>query len=103
KPTTIDSITQQYAVIFGIQTERGSHTTAIGMNMLVEGFWNFGWLGIALLCFAAGLVAGASQSVFSGEHWALRTIGIAQISTLNIPSTVVVAYSSLFQFAVGRL
>ncbi len=103
KPTTIDSMTQHYAVIFGIQTERGAQSTAIGMNMLVEGYWNFGWLGIALLCFAAGLVVGASQSVFSGKHWALCAIGIAQISTLNIPSTVVVTYSSLFQFAVGRL
>jgi hypothetical protein len=103
KPTSIEGVSQRYAVIFGLQSERGAQTTAIGMNLLVEGYWNFGWPGVALLCFAAGLVVGASQSTLSGEHWALRAIGIAQTATLSISSTVVLLYSTLFQATVGRL
>jgi hypothetical protein len=103
KPTTLDRSAQRYAVIFGIQTERGAQSTAIGLNLLVEGFWNFGWFGIALFCFGAGLLPGLSQTLFAGRHWALRAIGIAQLSCLAISGAMVVIYSSLFQMMVSRL
>ena len=103
KPTSVEGISQRYAVIFGLQSERAAQSTAVGMNLLVEGYWNFGWFGVILLCFAEGLVVGASQSALCGGHWALRAIGIAQIATLTVNSTVVLLYSSLFQATVGRL
>jgi hypothetical protein len=103
KPTTLDRSAQRWAVIFGIQTERGSLSTAIGLNLLVEGFWNFGWFGIALFSFAAGLIPGISQTLLSGRHWALRAIGIAQLASVTISYAVVVTYSALFQTIVSRL
>jgi hypothetical protein len=103
KPTTREEITQRYAVIFGRQTEKGAETTAVGMCVIVEGFWNFGWPGIALVCFALGLVIGTTQRVCTRDHWALCAIGIAQISVLSVAGTVVAVYGGLFQLFVGRL
>jgi hypothetical protein len=103
KPSSGEEVAQRYAVIFGRQTERGAETTAIGLNLLVEGYWNFGWFGIVLVCTAVGLTVGAMQTLFSGAHWALRAIGVAQISVLSVGNTAVVLFSSLFQFMAGRL
>jgi hypothetical protein len=102
KPTMVDRASQRYAVIFGIQTERGAQSTAIGMNLLVEAFWNFGWFGVGLWCFASGLIPGVSQTLFAGRHWALRAVGIAQIACLTISGTAVNTYSVLFQNIVAR-
>jgi hypothetical protein len=102
KPTTEARLTQRYAVIFGLQTERGARTTAIGLNVLVEGYWNLGWYGIVIACFGAGLSSGASQSLFKG-HWALRVVGVAQIACVSVIDAVSNFYSQVFQMVVGRL
>jgi hypothetical protein len=103
KPTSREEVAQRYAVIFGRQSERGAETTAVGLNLLVEGYWNFGWFGIGLVCVAVGLVVGAMQTLFSGTHWALRAIGVAQIAMLTMSGTAVILFGSLFQFMAGRL
>jgi hypothetical protein len=103
KPTTETQYTQRYAIIFGRQTEQGSRTTAIGMCVLVEGYWNFGWFGVVLVTLASGVVVGISQRLLAGEHWALRSLAVAQSATLTIGATVAFIFSSLFQSVVARL
>ncbi len=103
KPTTIERSAQRWAVLFGLQTERGSKTTAVGLNLFVEGYWNFGWFGLVLFCFLAGLISGGSQTLFAGKHWALRTTGIAQVAMVTAMGAVVSTYSQLFQMLVARL
>ena len=103
KPTTQDSYQQRYAVIFGLQDEVGARTTAVSFPLLVEGWWNFGWVGVALVGVLAGLWAGAAQRTFSGEHWAMRTLGYAYLAQTGAAGAVVNTYASLFQFFVGRM
>jgi hypothetical protein len=103
KPVSKDEVGQRYAVIFGRQTDQGAQTTAIGMSLLVEGYWNFGWIGIVLYSGAIGLLVGAWQRTFVGEHWALGTIGVAQIASVQASVPVVVIYGQLFQSLAGRL
>jgi hypothetical protein len=103
KPTSNEEVAQHYAVIFGRQTERASETTAIGMTLLIEGYWNFGWIGVGLACVAMGLVVGAYQRVFTADHWALSTIGVAQLADLHSITPIVLLGSSMFQLVVGRL
>jgi hypothetical protein len=103
KPATKDSTTQRYAILFGRQTERGARSTAINLPLLVEGYWNFGWPGIILVCAAIGLLLGLSQRLLSGGHWALRAIGVANISGLAVGGAVVGVYSSIFQTMTARV
>lgn len=102
KPTTKDTV-QRYAVIFGRQTERGAETTAITLPLVVEGYWNFGWVGVALVCGAVGLWMGLSQQLFAGEHWALRAMGFTQFTNITVAQSIVFLYGSLFQNFLGRM
>lgn len=103
KPTSVEEIAQQYAVIFGLQTQSGSRSTAIGMCLLVEGFWNFGWPGFAIVGFALGALLGLQQRLFAGEHWALPAAGVAQLATVLATVPLVIVYGLLFQLGVARL
>ncbi len=102
KPTSRDEVGQRYAIIFGLQTEKGAETTAWGLTLLTEGYWNFGWFGIPFVCAAIGLLMGLQQRIYSGSHWALRAAGIAQMSTVLVDVAMVDVYGSIFHFAVAR-
>jgi hypothetical protein len=102
KPDSKQEIGQRYAVIFGLQTEAGAQGTAYGMCLLFEAYWNFGWAGIPLFCGALGAYLGVQQRLFSGDHWALRAAGVAQLSFVGIAIPLVLVFGSLFQLVVSR-
>jgi hypothetical protein len=102
KPITKDTL-QRYAIIFNRQTEAGAQTTAVGITILVEGYWNFGWAGIVGLCAVLGAFLGVSQGVFSGNHWAARVLGIAQTGANLGVGSIVTYLGSVFQHAVAWL
>ena len=101
KPTTRDTV-QRYGVTFGRQSEEGALSTAVNLPLLVEGYWNFGWAGIALVTAALGFWLGLSQKVFAGDHWALRATGIANITNLTVAGPIVFVYGTIFQTLAGR-
>ena len=103
KPDSSHQYSQRYSVIFGLQTETGSETTAMNLNPLVEGYWNFGWFGIALGCAAMGLVVGAQQRLFAGSHWALFAGGVAQLCGLTMTASTTNMCSLLFQCLAARV
>jgi hypothetical protein len=102
KPTTQETV-QQYAVKFGLQTEMDARNTAINFPLIVEGWWNFGWVGVALVSFLMGLWCGLAQRAFSGDHWAMRALGYTFFAQTMISGAVSQMYASLFQYFVGRL
>jgi hypothetical protein len=102
KPTTRDTISR-YAIVFQRQTEAASATTTINLPLLVEGYWNFGWPGIVLVCVALGFWYGVSQRMFASDHWAMRATGIANITFVTVAGAVINVYSSVFQMLTGRL
>ncbi len=101
KPTTRDMAEQRYATIFHRQTEEGARTTAIVLPLIVDGYWNFGWPGIAFACTAMGLWVGICQKLWSGGHWALDAMGIANLSRLTVHAHLNGVYGGLFQSTVG--
>ncbi len=103
KPTTRDEPSQHYAVDFGFQSEKAAERTAIGINILVEGYWNFGWVGIVLVCAAMGIWLGVGQRVFRRDHWALFAIGVAQVFGTNAVGSITNTYGALFQLVIGRV
>ena len=103
KPDSRHEYSQRYGVIFGLQTDAGSETTAFNLNPLVEGYWNFGWFGVALGCAAMGMVVGAQQRLFAGPHWALFAGGVAQLAGLSMTASTTLMYSLLFQTLFARV
>jgi hypothetical protein len=103
KPTTSTLLEQRYAVVFRRQTEQGARGTAILLPLLVDGYWNFQWLGIPIACFMMGLWVGACQKIFSGPHWALRAMGVAHLARLVAQGPVAGVYSGLFQHVTGLI
>jgi hypothetical protein len=102
KPTTRDTVSR-YGVAFGRQSEAGANATSVNLPLLVEGYWNFGWIGIVFVCVAVGLWLGFSQKLFAGDHWAMRAMGVANITNVTVGSSAVLIYASIFQTMVGRI
>lgn len=103
KPTTMSSVDQRYAVVFKRQNEIGARNTAILLPLVVEGYWNFEWIGIGISCFVMGMWCGILQKLFAGPHWALRAMGIAHLSRLVAQGPVSGLFSGLFQHVIGLL
>lgn len=102
KPTTND-LTQSYGVAFNLQSELGARSTAILLSLVVDGYWNFGWLGIVFASVLAGLWVGICQTMYAGEHWALRASGIAQFSQIYIIGSFAILYAGIVQGVVGLI
>jgi len=102
KPTT-QELAQRYAVEFYRQTEVGARTTAIMLPLIIDGYWNLGWPGIAIASILVGLWVGAAQRLFAGEHWALFAMGIAHLARLSSQASVTMVFSGLFQNIAGLL
>jgi hypothetical protein len=103
KPTTQEGAEQRYAITFRRQTEEGARTTAIMLPLLVDGYWNFGWPGIAFACGMVGLWVGFCQKLWSADHWALQAMGVAHFSRLSVQAHLGAVYSGLFQSLTGLL
>jgi hypothetical protein len=103
KPTTNSSVDQRYAVVFKRQSEVGARSTAILLPLVVEGYWNFEWFGVALSCFVMGLWCGVLQKLFAGPHWALRAMGVAHLSRLIAQGAVSGLFAGIFQHLTGLL
>lgn len=100
KPTTQDTV-QRYGVAFGRQTTKGALSTAINCPPHVEGYWNFGWPGIAFVCFMIGLYLGFAKALFASSRWALRAVGLALLGMVSSSSATSLVFASLFQSLVG--
>jgi hypothetical protein len=103
KPTTSTLLEQRYAVVFKRQSEVSARGTAILLPLLVDGYWNFEWLGVPIACVLMGLWVGACQRIFAGTHWALRAMGVAHLARLVSQGPVSGVYSGLFQHVTGLI
>ncbi|MFO0760137.1 MAG: hypothetical protein U0359_26895 [Byssovorax sp.] len=103
KPTTSALLEQRYAVVFKRQTEMGARGTAILLPLLVDGYWNFQWIGVPVACLLMGFWIGLCQKTFAGEHWALRAMGVAHLARLVAQGPVGGVYSGIFQHVTGLI
>jgi hypothetical protein len=102
KPTSTD-LDKSYSVAFNRQSEFGARSTSILMPLIVDGYWNFGWPGIVFVSIAVGIWVGACQTMYSGEHWALRATAVAQFSLISVTGSFSLLYAGLVQQIVGGI
>jgi len=96
KPTTAETM-QRYGVAFGRQTEEGATRTAFLNPLVVDGYWNFGWLGVFLACATVGALAGAATQVLAAPHWAAVMLGVAWLGMSSSQGCLVMVLSGLPQ------
>lgn len=58
KPGSADYFRTRWTVRLGIQTWESAKRTSIAIPAFGEAYWNFGWLGVALIPLALGLLVG---------------------------------------------
>jgi hypothetical protein len=102
KPTSTD-LDQNYSVAFNRQNEIGARSTSIMLPLVVDGYWNFGWPGIAFVSLMTGLWVGICQTMFSGDHWALKASAVALFSLITVTSSFALAFSGISQQVIGVL
>ncbi len=54
KPILTEITNDRFAILFGMTTRRNTSSTTLAYPAIADGYWNFGWIGVAL----AGLLAG---------------------------------------------
>ena len=102
KPNSND-LDQSYSVAFNRQSEFGARSTSILMPLIVDGYWNFGWPGVVFVSIMMGLWVGACQTMYSGEHWAMRATAVAQFSLIAVTGSFSLLYAGLIQQIVGTI
>jgi hypothetical protein len=102
KPNSND-LDQSYSVAFNRQSEFGARSTSILMPLIVDGYWNFGWPGIVFVSIMMGLWVGACQTMYAGEHWALRATAVAQFSLIAVTGSFSLLYAGLIQQIIGAV
>ena len=100
KPNSND-LDKSYSVAFNRQNEFGARSTSIMMPLVVDGYWNFGWPGIVFVSIAVGMWVGVCQTMYSGEHWALRATAVAQFSLIAVTGSFSLLYAGLIQQVAG--
>jgi hypothetical protein len=67
KPSVNDS-NRFYQVSYGVTQQGDLDHVAIGAGLVPEAYMNFGWAGVPLVMFLAGLVLGIFERIFLGQH-----------------------------------
>jgi hypothetical protein len=102
KPTSGD-LDKSYGVAFNRQSELGARSTSLLMPLIVDGYWNFGWPGIVFVSVAMGLWVGVCQTMYSGDHWALKAGAVSQFSLIAVTGSFALLYAGILQMIVGGI
>jgi len=100
KPNSND-LDLSYGVTFNRQNEVGAQSTSIMLPLVVDGYWNYGWPGIVFVSIMTGLWVGLCQSIFAGDHWALKASAVALFSLITVTGSFALAYSGVTQQIIG--
>ena len=65
----------RYALEFRLQTETGVRTSSANISQVADGYWAFGWTGVAFAGLFFGLIVGWMAWVFPVDRWASYAVG----------------------------
>jgi hypothetical protein len=94
-------VTQTYLVKAGVKPQQTKSSFVLPLH--VDGYWNFGWVGIIVACLMMGAYLSLAELVFTPRHWALTAMGVAHFAEISAYVNVGRIYMSLFQLLVGHL
>jgi O-antigen polysaccharide polymerase Wzy len=102
KPVVTDE-TVKFEVEFGLTSEEGALTTAIGPTLIGEGYINFGILGAFLVMFLQGAILGVLEQIFAERGAPGMSVFLALFVYLlnGIGSSAVVMFGNIVQSLVA--
>lgn len=105
---------RDYGVTFGRQTELGARTTAVGIPQVAEGYWSFGWIGVAISTFVSGAILGLIAGALALVGWAQFALAMTFLLSLwaytptpsliaGLPQQVFGPWLGAWLLALGRM
>lgn len=86
KPDMTREFNDRYNYLFGIQSTLSLRGTTVALPIIADGYWNFGWAGIAFVGCVAGLYWG-----FVSNLWEPKNFGVSWLAMHLFVGTTVTA------------
>jgi hypothetical protein len=101
KPNLSEVFNDRFNITFGIQTEDAVHGATMGFPLVADGYWNFGWPGVALVGVIMGLLLGFLSGGLPVGSWGGLAIGSAALMQLHATSHLAHQLGGQVQTFVG--
>ena len=77
KPIAMDVTNNRFQITFGLQTEEASRSTTGAFPLPADGWWNFGWPGVAIPAVLIGLLYGYLSKAIGTHTWMRLTLAMS--------------------------
>ncbi|MEM1030029.1 MAG: hypothetical protein AAGN82_06750 [Myxococcota bacterium] len=84
KPDFTVEFNDRFNLAFGIKEERTMRNSTFSFPVIADGYWNFGWVGVAVVGFVIGFYWSFVANLWSAHHWGLTWLTIFLFATYNI-------------------
>lgn len=103
KPDLTRVYNHAYAMTFGLMSEEATRTTAINLPLVTDGFWSFGWPGVALVGLLVGLLFGVYEGVFDPSVGVALAMGLPLLVGMQATAHLATLYTGILQSMVSFL
>lgn len=101
KPNYTELFNARYSVLYGFLSEASTRTTTLTIPLVAEGFWNWGWVGIAVVGLVAGAATAVKAAMSTPRTWSLFALGLALLTTMHANGALFSQIGGLFQVVMG--
>jgi hypothetical protein len=86
KPDITNITNDKFNVLFGMTTWKAAESSTSAYPAVADGFWNFGWIGVALVGFLAGLFWKSLYNIWTPTGRTRYTFVFVLLTILRAPS-----------------
>ncbi len=101
KPNFTRIYNDRFNVMFGFQTPEGTEASTGAFPLVADGYWNFGWLGVALVALVTGCMIGFFSGAFRATSWAMASIAVSTFVHMHSTGCVGVQIMGVLQRFAG--
>ncbi len=80
KPNFTELYNDRFNVTFGLQTEEATEKATFVFPILADGYWNFGWGGVAFVGILLGFLLGMYSTSLALDRWGPLSLGLALLA-----------------------
>ncbi|MFC1641295.1 hypothetical protein ACFL5O_01210 [Myxococcota bacterium] len=101
KPNLAVEFNDRFNIQFGLQTEEHTQGSTNTYALVVDGYWNFGWLGVGLVGALLGVLLGLLRTAIPIGSWGGLSVAAAALSGLAATQHLAGQMGGLVQSFVG--
>jgi len=103
KPNFTEAINNHYSLTFGIQDEKHVGASTAAFPLVSDGYWCFGWPGVAFVAMVVGLMLGFNTRCFDLRNWTGLSFSLIMFAEMRPTSNLVGLLGGQFQRVTGLL